>query len=150
MREVHIRRVAMVSWVLASVGPLMWAIRSFQASARARSLTQFGPLPEWPITWIDWVMLASGLLLIVATVLEAVRVRMAVLVSLVAVLALWRFYGPGVWSHITGETFFEPVPGHATVVPWQQVVYQVAATGSALALAWLRRRPRRIVLADEK
>jgi hypothetical protein len=54
----------MVAWVLASVGPLMWLTGNFRARATARSLTQFGPLPEWPITWLDWAMLVAACVLV--------------------------------------------------------------------------------------
>jgi hypothetical protein len=111
---------------------------NFRARATARSFTQFGPLPEWPISWLDYAMLVAGCLLVVATALEAARVRSAQLVALAAVLVLWRFYGPGVWAHLRGDPFFEPVPGHGTSVPWQQAIFQIAATVFAVALAWRR------------
>jgi hypothetical protein len=83
-------------------------------------------------------MLVAACLLVIATALEAARVRYAEFVALAAVLVLWRFYGPGVWAHLRGDPFFEPVPGHGTSVPWQQAVFQIAATVCALVLAWRR------------
>jgi hypothetical protein len=82
-------------------------------------------------------MLVAGSRLLVAAALKAVRVRRAALVALVAVVALWRFYGPGAWALLTGE-WFEVTAGHSTSVPWQQLVYQMMSTRFALFLMWRR------------
>jgi hypothetical protein len=133
-----VRSVFMVLCVLAAMGPGRQVVRHFQARAAAKRITEFGPLPEWPITWVDWLL--GG-----CSADSADRrhdgIRPPPSIGTVGSgrndgsLDLFRS-----WLVVARprEEFFEPTPGHGTSIPWQQGLYQIGATAYAFALTYSR------------
>jgi hypothetical protein len=134
----YLRYVFIVVCVFAAIGPGAQVVAHLRARATAKRITQFGPLPEWPITWMDTLLGVCSLLLLIAAAMELVHLRLAAPLAFLATLVLWIYFGPGLWAHASGSTFFEPTPGYATSIPWQQGVYQVGATVCAAALTYSR------------
>lgn len=133
-------RLFLVSCILAAVAPARQAIAKLQAQSAAQTITQFGPLPQIAITWMDWLLGICAVMLLIAGLMELLRPRYAPLVALLATTVLWIYFGPGLWAHIAGRGFFEPTSGYATSIPWQQFVYQVGTTVLAAALTYRRHR----------
>jgi len=136
--ETYLRRTFIVVSILAALGPGIGVVGLMRARAFAKTFTRYGPLPEIPISWIDWMVLGSAIALLIAAILEVARFRGAAPLALVSTILLWIYFGPGLWAHLGGDVFFEPSPGHATSVPWQQFVYQIAATICTATLTYVR------------
>jgi hypothetical protein len=90
-----VRSVFMVLCVLAAMGPGRQVVRHFQARAAAKRITEFGPLPEWPITWVDWLLGGCSATLLIAATMEFGRLRVSAPLALVATMVLWIYFGPG-------------------------------------------------------
>jgi hypothetical protein len=132
-----VRYLFLLSCLLAAVNPARFVLTTFRARANVKTITQFGPLPEVPVTWVDWLLGIGALTLLVAAAMELGRFRIAAPLALLATLAVWLHVGPGLWAHLSGAGYFE-VAGHQTSIPWQQAVYQIAATVFAAVMTYRR------------
>ena len=138
----YLRVVFIVACLLAAVGPGLNVLGLLRARERARTITEFGPLPEIQVPWTYWLVLGASAMLIVAIVLELAGWRPAAPLALAATLLLWRYFAPGVWAHVAGDGYFEVAPGVSTSIPAQQIVHQIVATLCAVGLTCVRVRQR--------
>ena len=145
--ELWLRRVFPYSCLLASVGPLVDVSKWIRARKTAVAFTGFGvgPLPEVPISVLDYLALGCALVLSVAAILAFLRRESSAPIALAATVGLWFYFIPGLWDQLSGEMRFATWMGKSVEKSWQMVVYQCAVTGCSVFLShlWYRERKSR-------
>lgn len=141
--ERYLHRLLPIVSVLAALGPGLSVWKMIRAPGIAKTITQYGPLPEIHVPVIDYVTFALVIMLFIAALLEAIRLRVSAPIILVITLGLWVHYVPSVWDEITGTMWFATKLGRSLGVSWQMLTYQMLTMLSAAALTYLRfyRRP---------
>jgi hypothetical protein len=89
---------------------------------------------------VDYITLALAIVLLIAAVLQLVRLRFAAPLALVAVGGLWIYYIPAIWDDITGDMWFAMKLGRTSGITWQMLSYQIMAMLCAGILTYLRVR----------
>lgn len=64
--EGYLRYLFLVFCLFAAIGPGREVVAHLRARAAAKTITQYGPLPEWPITWMDALLGVCSLMLLIA------------------------------------------------------------------------------------
>jgi len=136
--ELYLHRLLPLVSVLAAIGPGLSVWRMIRASSVARTITQYGPLPEIRVPAIDYITLAIVIVLFVAALLEVIHVKAAAPIILVASVSLLVHYVPPIWDEITGTMWFAMKLGRSLGVTWQMLTWQALTMLSAGALTYLR------------
>jgi hypothetical protein len=90
--------------LLAAFGPGLQVMGWFRARRLIRTITQYGPLPEIHIPLVDYIVLTSAIVLILAAILDIVGLKIAAPIILSGSIWLWILvYAPGVWELLTGD-----------------------------------------------
>jgi hypothetical protein len=140
--ETYLSRAFPILCLLGALGPGLAVVKMLRARVLARTITQYGPLPEIPVTALDYITLLAAVVLLVAALLELTRLRLAAPLALTASVALWSYYIPGLWDQITGEMWFAMKLGRSLGVSWQMVLYEMLTMLCAGALTYIRFWPR--------
>jgi hypothetical protein len=135
-----LRRAFPILCLFAAVGPAFNVIRLLRAREFAKTVTTYGPLPEIPVPALEYFLLGLSVLVLIAGLLELMKFRAAPRIALAGTVAMWFYFGPALWAHLKGDGFFEPGPGLATSVPWQQFAWLTAAMVCSAYLTWIRLR----------
>ena len=134
-----LRLTFIITCGLTGISPINGTMTSFQMRTRAKELSsEFGPLPEIPITALDWLFLGLGVAIVAASFLEVVRWRFAAPLGLLSATLLWVYFGPGVWAYLADDGFFSPSGAYSTMLRLPEIGCQCAATISAAALTGIR------------
>ena len=136
--EIYLHRLLPIVSILAALGPGIGVWKLFRGRALVKTITQYGPLPEIHIPTIDYITLAIAIILFIAALLEAIRLRAAAPIILVTTVCLWIHYVPPIWDEITGTMWFATKWGRTLGVSWQMLTYQTLTTLSAAMLTYLR------------
>jgi hypothetical protein len=112
----------------------------FKARDLARTITQYGPLPQIHISFVDYLTLSLAIMLLVAVIMEIARLRLAAPVALTIITVLWLYYIPGIWEEVTGSVWFTTKLGRSTGITWQMLTYQILSMLCAAVLTVLRFR----------
>lgn len=134
--------------LLAALGPGIRTAGWLRAREVVKTITKYGPLPEIDVFAFDYVVLELAFVLILAGILQVVRVRAAVPLAFAAVMAMWTYYVPYLCDTVTGGMELEFRIGRSHGVSWQMLLYQSLATACATALI-LVRSPRHRLLPRE-
>jgi len=140
--EPILRRALIVLSVMTALATGLPVVRVLRARQFARTFTTYGRLPEIPIAVSEYIVLGAAFVLLLAGLLELIRIRAGAPLALAATASQWALYGPALRAHLTGDGWFEPVAGSATRMPWQQFVWLIAATLGAALLCFVRHRAR--------
>jgi hypothetical protein len=136
--EVYLHRLLPVVSILAALGPGISVWKMIRAPDVAKTITQYGPLPEIHVPTIDYITLAIVIVLFTAALLEAIRVRAAAPIILVTSVFLWVHYIPPIWDEISGTMWFGIKLAQTLGVSWQMLTYQTLTMLSAAILTYLR------------
>lgn len=138
--EIYLGRALPVLSVLAALGPGLEVLKLLRARELARTIAQYGPLPEIHIPLVDYVTLTLAILLLMAAVMEVCRLRLAAPIALALTTGLWLYYIPGIWDEVTGTYWFASQLGRSTGITWQKLTYQSTSMVCAGVLTALRFR----------
>jgi hypothetical protein len=136
--ELYLHRLLPIVTILAALGPGLSVWKLIRARTVAKTITQYGPLPEIHIQTIDYITLAIVIMLFIAALLEVIRLRAAAPIILVTTAGLWIHYVPPIWDEITGTMWFATKLGRSFGVSWQMLTYQTLAMLGAAVLTYLR------------
>lgn len=136
--ELYLHRLLPIMSILAALGPGISVWKMIRAPDVAKTITQYGPLPEIHVPVIDYITFALVIVLFIAALLEAIRLRVAAPIILVTTLGLWVHYVPAVWDEITGTMWSATKLGRSLGVSWQMLTYQTLTMLSAAVLTYLR------------
>jgi hypothetical protein len=75
-------RILPLFCLLAALGPGLSVYRLMQIREFAKTFTKYGPLPEVRASPLDYMTLAVAIILLVAGVLEVIRLRIAAAIAL--------------------------------------------------------------------
>jgi hypothetical protein len=140
--EPILRRALIVLAALTAVATGLPVVRILRARQFARTFTTYGKLPEIPIALSEYIVLGAAIVLLLGGLLELIRIRAGAPLALAATASQWVLYGPALRAHLAGDGWFEPVAGSATVMPWQQFAWLIAAMLCAALLCLVRHRAR--------
>jgi hypothetical protein len=90
--EVFLHRLLPIVSTLAALGPGLQAVKMFRARDFARTFTQYGPLPQIHISFVDYLTLSLAIMLSVAGIMEIARHRLAAPIVLTITTLLWLYY----------------------------------------------------------
>jgi hypothetical protein len=138
--EVYLHRLLPIVSILAALGPGLQALKMFRARDLVRTITQYGPLPQIHIPFVDYLTLSLAIMLLVAVIMEIARLRLAAPIALTIITALWLYYIPGIWEEVTGNVWFTTRLGRSTGITWQMLTYQTLSMLCAAVLTVLRFR----------
>ena len=136
--EVFLHRLLPIVSTLAALGPGLQAVKMFRARDFARTFTQYGPLPQIHISYVDYLTLSLAIMLSVAGIMEIARHRLAAPIVLTITTLLWLYYIPGIWEEVTGSVWFTTKLGRSTGITWQMLTYQILSMLCAAVLTILR------------
>lgn len=138
--EPYFSRAFPVLCLLAALGPGLSVVKLLRARAVARTITQYGPLPEIHVPALDYITLSAAVVLLVAAIREVARLRLAAPIALTATVVLGSYFIPALWDEITGDMWFAMKLGRTLGVSWQMAVYQIATMVCAGVLTYIRFR----------
>ena len=134
------RGLALVYFLAASIAGSS-VVRQMRANAKIETITEFGPLPDIYVPWIDYVTLCLSFALILAAILEIAGKRVAAPLALFASLGISVFfYFPELGSQLTGSPWFATVPGRSFGVTWQMFAFHFVSLAGAAFLTYHRYR----------
>src|SRR5262245_38303246 len=89
--DVFLHRLLPIVSTLAALGPGLQALKMFKARDLARTITQYGPLPQIQIPFVDYLTLSLAIMLLVAVIMEIARLRLAAPIALTIITVLWLY-----------------------------------------------------------